>query len=153
MTSLPNPPGSRAAHERAPGPTEPARRPPRRRRAVGPPPSAERALAAHAAAIVRAIAADAVPLRWRLAGFARDVDLARRQLGPLRDRRMLVDSFERESTRLAALRRLALDPGAPPSPLDPVEAAYAVRWLELAEGGVPLPDWAEWAGMGGRPPG
>lgn len=153
MTSLPDPVASREARERVPEPAEPGRRPARRRRAVGPPPSAEHALAAHAAAIVRAIASDAVPLRWRLAGFARDVDLARRQMSPLRDRRMLVDSFERESTRLAALRRLAQDPGAPAAPLDPVEAAYAVRWLELAEGGVPLPGWAEWLGTGGHPPG
>lgn len=150
MTSLPGPEESR---ERVSTREEPARRPPRRRPAVGPPPLAERALAAHAAEIVRAIAADAVPGRWRLAAFARDVDLARRQLGPLRDRRMLVASFERESARLAALRRLALDPSTPPAPLDPVEAAYAVRWLELAEGGVQVPSWAEWAGAPSRPPG
>jgi hypothetical protein len=153
MTSLPDPGTSREVRERVRERAEPGRRPARRRPAVGPPPSAERALAAHAAAIVRAIASDAVPLRWRVAGFARDVDLARRQMSPLHDRRMLVDSFERESTRLAALRRLARDPGAPPAPLDPVEAAYAVRWLELAEGGVPLPGWADWLGTGGRPRG
>jgi len=150
MTSLPDPVESR---ERAPARAEPPRRPARRRPAVGPPPSADRALAAHAAKIVQAIAADAVPGRWRLAGFARDVDLARRQLGPLHDRRMLVASFERESARLAALRRLALDPSTPPAPLDPVEAAYAVRWLELAEDGAPLPDWAEWAAARDHPPG
>jgi hypothetical protein len=102
---------------------------------------------------VQAIAADAIPGRWRLAGFACDVDLARRQLRPLHDRRMLVASFERESARLAALRRLALDPSTPPAPLDPVEAAYAVRWLELAEDGAPLPEWAAWADAQGHPPG
>jgi hypothetical protein len=55
---------------------------------------------------------------------------------------MLVASYEREGVRLTALRRLAVDPAAPALPLDPVEAAYAVRWLELSEGGVALRPWA-----------
>jgi hypothetical protein len=54
---------------------------------------------------------------------------------------MLAASFERESTRLAALRRLAADPTVPPLPVDPLEAAYAIRWLELADGGTALPSW------------
>lgn len=54
---------------------------------------------------------------------------------------MLVASFERESARLATLRRLAADPTAAPLPLDPLEAAYAIRWLELADGGGALPAW------------
>jgi hypothetical protein len=54
---------------------------------------------------------------------------------------MLVASFERESARLAALRRLAVDPTIPPLPVDPLEAAYAIRWLELADGGTALPSW------------
>ncbi len=54
---------------------------------------------------------------------------------------MLAASFERESVRLAVLRRLIADPAAPPLPLGPVEAAYAVRWLELSGGGVDLPSW------------
>ncbi len=57
---------------------------------------------------------------------------------------MLVDSFEREGARLADLQRLAVDPASPPLPIGPLEAAYAVRWLELAEEGVPLPAWAAW---------
>ena len=154
MASLPDPVARPEAPERLPGPPTPARRPSRRPRPVAaPPPSAEHALATSATEIVRAIATGTVPFHWRLAGFARDVDLAHRQLGPLHDRRMLVSSFKRESARLAALRRLARDPGAPPAPLDPVEAAYAVRWLELADGGSLLPAWAEWAGTAPRPPG
>ena len=82
------------------------------------------------------------PARWLLPGFAADVDQVRRQLGPLRDRRMLVASYERESVRLALLRSFAADPAAPPLPLDPLEAAYAVRWLELSDGGAVLPPWA-----------
>ncbi len=54
---------------------------------------------------------------------------------------MLSASFERESTRLAALRRLAVDAAAAPLPMSPLEAAYAVRWLELADGGDALPAW------------
>ena len=109
------------------------RRPVRRRAVTGPPPSAEATLAARAAEIQRSGGAP-VPARWLLPGFARDVDLVRRHLAPLRDRRMLVASYERESARLAVLRRLASDPSSPPPPLDPLEAAYAVRWLELADG-------------------
>lgn len=153
MTGLPDPLELHEPGERGPARPAPVRSPRRRRPIAVPPPSAEQALASRAAEIVRSIAAGAVPSPWRLAGFAHAVDLARRQLRPLRDRRMLVVSFERESARIAALRRLPLDPSAPPAPLDPVEAAYAVRWLELAEGGIPLPAWAEWAAMGSRPPG
>lgn len=121
--------------------------PPRPRRArprpmTAPPPSADHALAARAAELAAAFAAPAPPAGWDVDEFARDVDLVRRQLGPLRDRGMLAASYERESSRLAALRRMAADPAAPPSPLDPVEAAYAIRWLELAPGAAPLPTWA-----------
>jgi hypothetical protein len=120
----------------------PVPRPARRRVVAAPPPSAEVALEARAREILLARSAGA-PSRWLLPGFVRDVDLARRQLGPLRDRRMLVASFERESSRLAALRRLAADPAAPSLPLDPLDAAYALRWIELADGGAPLPGWPE----------
>jgi hypothetical protein len=123
----------------------PPRRPGRRRPVVAPWPSAEAALVARAAEVLRARAARP-PARWLLPGFARDVDLVRRQLGPLHDLRMLVASYERESARIAALRRLAADPAAPPAPLDPLEAAYAVRWLELSDGGTALPSWATFVG-------
>jgi hypothetical protein len=56
---------------------------------------------------------------------------------------MLVASYERESTRLAALRRLAVDPAATPPPIDPTDAAYAVRWLELRDAAGPLPAWRD----------
>ena len=118
----------------------PARRPVRRRLVVAPAPSAEHALAARADEVLQA-RIGRPPARWLLPGFAADVDQVRRQLGPLRDRRMLVASFERESARLAALRRLVADPTVPPLPVDPVEAAYAIRWLELADGGTALPPW------------
>jgi len=123
----------------------PPRRPGRRRLVVAPSPSAEAALVARATEVMRARAARP-PARWLLPGFARDVDLVRRQLGPLHDLRMLIASYERESARLAALRRLVADPAAPPPPLDPLEAAYAVRWLEMSDGVVALPPWATFVG-------
>ncbi|MCU0478868.1 MAG: hypothetical protein MUE92_09050 [Chloroflexi bacterium] len=116
------------------------RRPVRRRVVAAPPPSADHALALLAREVLEA-RGTCPQARWLLPEFARDVDLVRRQLGPLRDRRMLAASFERESARLAALRRLADDPTAAPLPLDPLEAAYAIRWLELTDGGGALPAW------------
>jgi hypothetical protein len=135
-----------AAHHGAglPSGTRPGRSRPRP--VAGPPPSAEHALAARAAELTAALAAPTPPSSWALAGFARDVDIVRRQLGPLHDRGMLVASYERESGRLATLRRLAADPTTPPSPVDPIEAAYALRWLELAPGAAPLPSWSELVG-------
>ncbi len=123
----------------------PARRPVRRRVVSAPPPSAERTLLARSRQVLGA-GTRRPPDQWLLPGFARDVDLVRRQLGPLHDRRMLVASYERESTRLAALRRLVSDPSGPPPAVDPIEAAYAVRWLELADGAGPLPPWSSIVG-------
>jgi hypothetical protein len=125
-------------------PVAPARasRPARRRAIVAPAPSGEAALAARAAEVLRA--SERPPERWLLPGFARDVDLVRRQLSPLHERRMLVASYERESARLAALRRLAADPAAPPAPIDALEAGYVIRWLELGSPGGTLPAWLEW---------
>ena len=112
---------------------------------AAPAPAAERALAARAAEVATILAAGVLPTGWAGSEFARDVDLVRRQLGPLHDRRMLAASYERESSRLVALRRLAADPGAPPLSIDATDAAYAVRWLELATDGAPLPSWADLA--------
>jgi hypothetical protein len=115
----------------------------RRRAVAAPTPTAEQDLAARATELTVALASRVQPARWSLPGFARDVDMVRRQLGPLHDRRMLVASYERESSRLTALRLLAADPAAPRPPLDAIEAAYAVRWLELANGARPWPAWRE----------
>jgi len=117
---------------------------------AAPAPTAEHALAARAAEVATILAARALPASWAGPGFAQNVDLVRRQLGPLHDRRMLVASYERESSRLVALRRLASDPAAPPLAIDPTEAAYAIRWLELAADGAALPPWADLAREQGR---
>jgi hypothetical protein len=113
----------------------------RRRAMAAPTPTAEQDLAARAAELAAGLASSVRPARWSLPGFARDVETVRRQLGPLRDRRMLVASYERESSRLTALRAMAAAPAAPRPPLDSIEAAYAVRWLELAQGADPWPAW------------
>ena len=96
----------------------------------GAPPLAP-ALAPH-----RALALDALRLlptlhdhprdagHWGEPAFAREVDLVRGHLGPIRSRRGLAASFSREAS---------LDRG-------PVCAAYAIRWLELGDG-VRRPGW------------
>ena len=73
------------------------------------------------------------PDRWTDASFAREVELIRCHLAPLRNRRTLTASFGRE-----AFQSLG-DPAAP-SPLGPIRAAYAIRWLELGSG-ANLPIW------------
>jgi hypothetical protein len=94
----------------------------------------------------RALALDALRLRsglrnrqrrpdgWSDAAFAREVELIRRHLAPLRNRRSLTASFGRE-----AFQTLQLDRSRP-AQLGPIRAAYAIRWLELG-GGAGLPPW------------
>ena len=95
----------------------------------------------------RALALDAIRLRrglrdrlrrpapWEDLAFAREVELVRCHLAPLRNRRSLTASFGRE-----AFQTLDVDPSEPP-PLGPIRAAYAIRWLELG-GGASLPAWS-----------
>jgi hypothetical protein len=74
------------------------------------------------------------PARWSDRAFAREVELIRCHLAPLRNRRSLTASFGREAFQ-------TLDPDrARPLPLGPIRAAYAVRWLELGNG-ASLPPW------------
>ena len=94
----------------------------------------------------RALALDAIRLRrglrdahrrppgWGDAAFAREVELIRCHLAPLRNRRSLTASFGRE-----AFQTLDLDQTRP-GPLGPIRAAYAIRWLELGNG-ASLPAW------------
>ncbi len=74
------------------------------------------------------------PQGWADASFAREVELIRRHLAPLRNRRSLTASFGRE-----AFQTLDLDLSRP-RPLGPIRAAYAIRWLELGSG-ASLPTW------------
>lgn len=75
------------------------------------------------------------PEPWSEAAFGREVELIRRHLAPLRNRRSLTASFGREAFQ-------GLESGRPSAlPLGPVRAAYAIRWLELGSGAI-LPAWS-----------
>ena len=61
--------------------------------------------------------------------FAREVDLIRGQLMPIRNRRGLAASFEREAFQSGEVA----DPREPAT-MRAVRVAYALRWLELGDG-------------------
>src|SRR6266498_845132 len=91
-----------------------------------PAPAPHRALALDALRLRRGLRdAHRRPAAWDDASFAREVELIRRHLAPLRNRRSLTASFGRE-----AFQTLDLDLSRP-RPLGPIRAAYAIRWLEL----------------------
>jgi hypothetical protein len=75
------------------------------------------------------------PPAWGEAAFAREVELIRCHLAPLRNRRSLTASFGREAFQTLELDR------ARHSRLGPIRAAYAIRWLELGSG-ASLPAWS-----------
>jgi hypothetical protein len=115
----------------------------RRRPTVVVPADPSRELAARGRALQRLVDAGARPERWSLASFAREVELVRLHLGPLRSRTMLAASFGRESHHpgllaggRAGLAERSLGASA-------VEVAYAIRWLELGDGRA-RPTWHEW---------
>ena len=62
---------------------------------------------------------------WSLPGFAREVDLVRLHLRPVRTRQVLAASFGREAFHAG--------PSDVASPQGPVAVAYAIRWLELGD--------------------
>ena len=95
-----------------------------------------RALALDALRILRRLRdhpRDAGP--WGEPAFAREVDLVRGHLAPIRSRRGLAASFGGE-----ALNRPAVERTPDPLVFGPVRIAYAVRWLELGDG-VVRPGW------------
>ena len=111
--------------------------------APAPAPAPHRALALDAIRLRRGLRdAHRRPPTWDDATFAREVELIRCHLAPLRNRRSLTASFGRE-----AFQTLDLD-GATPRPLGPIRAAYAIRWLELGSG-ARLPGWATLLALGG----
>ena len=121
---------------------EPRRRPSHRESARGAPPARRqsttpaRTLALVALATLRrARRADGRPARWAAPVFAREVDLVRLHLAPIRSRLGLAASFGREAFHAD----IAAD-----GPNDgPVTAAYAIRWLELGDG-IGRGPWAAW---------
>ena len=66
---------------------------------------------------------------WGEPAFAREVDLIRSQLMPIRSRRRLAASFERE-----AFQSRAFEGAREPATFEAVRVAYALRWLELGDG-------------------
>jgi hypothetical protein len=66
--------------------------------------------------------------RWRTLGFVRCVESIRLHLWPIGSQAALADSFGREASRHEAL-----------------EMAYALRWLELADG-IGRPSWSALSG-------
>ena len=97
--------------------------------------------ALHVLRILRDHPRDAGP--WGVPAFAREVDLIRAQLAPIRDRRGLAASFGREAFRTSAPRDAThqVDAAELPDAIGPVRVAYAVRWLELGRG-IRQPAWS-----------
>jgi hypothetical protein len=88
------------------------------------PDSPSRALALTAIYVVRHSRRPADrPAAWSLPGFAREVDLVRLHLRPVRSRQVLAASFGRESFHAG--------PSTAASAGGAVAVAYAIRWLEL----------------------
>jgi hypothetical protein len=81
-------------------------------------PAAATTPAAHAAATPPSAATPPTEM-----AFSREVDTIRVHLSPIRSRASLAASFEREATRIEAVR-----------------LAYAIRWLELGDG-IARPPW------------
>ena len=100
------------------------------------PTSPARALAIAALAVVRVSRGRGDrPDAWEAPAFARDVDLVRTHLGPVRRRPILAASFGREAFHGGT--------GADAAGFGPVTVAYAIRWLELGDG-VRRPGFATW---------
>ena len=97
---------------------------------LGPVQALHRTLALDALMVTRTLRdhpRDADP--WGEPAFAREVDLIRSQLMPIRSRRGLAASFERE-----ALQSREFAGPREPATMRAVRVAYALRWLELGDG-------------------
>ncbi len=130
-TAVPHATGQAAA---SPPPASPAPRAAasRTRRARGAPyqePSAT--LRIHATSLQRALAKPVRrPARWASPAFAREVDLVRSHLRPIRSLDMLAASYGRESFQAGN----AAEEGGASTILarSATEVAYALRWLEIS---------------------
>lgn len=83
-----------------------------------------------AAVILECLLGDPEGMRpiWRTRGFERLVEQARSHLLPIGSHAALAESYGREASRH-----------------DPLDTAYALRWLELATG-VSRPTWSSLVG-------
>jgi hypothetical protein len=110
-------------------------RSPRRRLTHRPstPAGAALRLSALAAAIVRLHEEGRCPEAWRPEPFGREVSTVLGQLIPICSATTLASSYAREGRRLATAAPLAHPPAGLPGPevADPIDVAYALRWLEL----------------------
>jgi hypothetical protein len=98
--------------------------------APAPAPAPHRALALDAYRLQRAIRdATRRPPLWTAETFGREVDLIRRHLAPLRQRRNLAASFGREA--IQSLDDAPANAAPNPAALGSIRVAYAIRWLEL----------------------
>ena len=103
---------------------------------VAPAPAPHRALALDALAVLRILRRHPRDAGlWGEPAFAREVEIIRRQLAPIRDRRGLASSYGREAFRMRSADDVLGLPLRRPTAI-----AYAVRWLELGDG-VPRPGW------------
>jgi hypothetical protein len=101
------------------------------------PDSPSRALALTALAAIRhSRRPRARPDAWSRPGFAREVDLVRLHLLPIRSRQVLAASFGREAFH-------AIPAIGSPASGGSVPVAYAIRWLELGDG-VERPAFEVW---------
>src|SRR5262245_17709490 len=90
------------------------------------PESPNRALALTALSVIRNSRRPTErPAAWSLPGFAREVDLVRLHLLPVRSRQVLAASFGREAFHAG--------PSTATSAGGAVAVAYAIRWLELGD--------------------
>jgi hypothetical protein len=89
------------------------------------PPDSHHRLSAAAVCLQRMLDdPDGVMPRWRTRGFVRCVERVRLDLQPIGSHAALAESYGREASRQ-----------------DPLETAYALRWLELANGAA-RPPWS-----------
>lgn len=101
-------------------------------------PRARRMLAAGAAQVLDTACTGASPA-WSTRAFACRVNVTRRQLAPINGILSLVDSFRREAAHLAGCPRVGVTRKGGRA-WEAVQAAYAIRWVELSTG-VDLPAW------------
>jgi hypothetical protein len=126
---------------------EPRRRPTHRELGEGIAPNPRPAVTPMRALTVVALATlrrarhpDRRPVRWLAPVFAREVDLVRLHLAPIRSRLGLAASFGREAFHADI---------ADGESEAPVTAAYAIRWLELGDG-LARPPWEVWLSASGE---
>jgi len=117
-------------------------RSPRRRLTHRPstPTGAALRLSALAAVIVRLHEEGRCPEAWRPEPFGREVSAVLGQLVPIGSVATLASSYAREGRRLSTPAPLAHPPAGLPGPevADPIDVAYALRWLALDA--APRPD-------------